>query len=418
MRNRLTRISKIVLYITAISLAAIFLSGCPSGGSGGGGGTVTPPNGEIVHHSVTSTEANIVELGKSYRVSVSVKETRGDEIVINKLRTYRTLTTNGNNDTDLSAKYYDDGATFVQGWMLVPGSEAVIANNSSLGNYNQHSLKGYETKTISTNVMIGREFENKPTSFDGIFISHKEFKDLIQQGKIGVKYWIVQVGYDHKLNDNYNILMPLVITFNTNPNPVHTTFSSTPAQINALGESYNVSVSVQETRGDEVSINKLRTYRTLTTNGNYDTEQSTYYYDAGASLVQGWMLVPGTTTVVQNISSLGSYNQHSLKGYETKTIRTSVMVGREFESKPASFNGIYIGFNEFKNWVLNGKVGVKYWVVHLGYDYKLNDNYNIFMPLEIQFNTSLINTTATPGTGPGTGGTGTNPYDISPTNPF
>lgn len=129
------------------------------------------------------------------------------------------------------------------------------------------------------------------------------------------------------------------------------------------------------------------------------------------------MLVPGSTTVVQNISSLGSYNQHSLKGYETKTIRTSVMVGREFESKPAWFNGIYINYNDFKNWVQTGKVGVKYWVVHLGYDYKLNDNYNIFMPLEIIFNTALINTGTNTGTGgTGTGGTDTNPYD--PTNPF
>lgn len=200
--------------------------------------------------------------------------------------------------------------------------------------------------------------------------------------------------------------------------PIHTTFSYTKAYIYELGREYSVDVGVHETRGDDVTINKLRTYRTLTMNGNYDSEQSQNYYYAGASMVQGWMLVPNSTTQVQNLSSLGSYNQFSLKGYETKTIRTTVMVGRQYESKPAAFTGIYISYDEFKSWVLSGKVGVKYWIVHEGYDYKLNDNYNIYMPLEITFNTSLINTGST-NTGTGTGtGTGTNPYDINPTNPF
>ncbi len=198
-------------------------------------------------------------------------------------------------------------------------------------------------------------------------------------------------------------------------NPVHTTFSSTKAYIYELGKEYTVDVGVHETRGDDITINKLRTYRTLTMNGNYDSEQSQNYYNAGASIVQGWMLVPNTTTQVQNLSSLGSYNQFSLKGYETKTIRTKVMVGRQYESRPAAFTGIYISYDEFKSWILSGKVGVKYWIVHEGYDYKLNDNYNIFMPLEIMFNTSLINTA---NNNPANNDQNTNPHDNDDYSPF
>lgn len=199
-------------------------------------------------------------------------------------------------------------------------------------------------------------------------------------------------------------------------NPIHTQFTPTKAFVYELGKSYTVSITVQETRGDDVNINKLRTYRTLTMNGDYNTEQSANYYYAGASLVYGYMLVPNSTTYVENLSSLGSVNQHILKGYESRTIRTAVMVGRQYENKPAGFNGIYISFNEFKSWVDAGKTGIKYWIVMEGYDYKLNDSYNIFMPLEILFNTQLANPNTGTNTGTGTG-TGTNPYDPG-TNPF
>jgi hypothetical protein len=204
----------------------------------------------------------------------------------------------------------------------------------------------------------------------------------------------------------------------TNPgttNPVHTEFSGSKPYIHELGKSYTAAVSVRETRGDDIVINRTRTYRTFTMGANYDTEQSGNYYNAGASLVYGYMLVPNSNAYVENISSLGSVNQHLLKGYETRTIRTSVMIGRQNESKPAAFNGIFIGFSEYKSWVDAGKTGIKYWIVLEGYDYKLNDNYNIYMPLEINFSNSMAASNPGTVTNPGN----TNPHDDDGyTNPF
>lgn len=202
--------------------------------------------------------------------------------------------------------------------------------------------------------------------------------------------------------------------------PIHTQFNSSPTYIYELGRSYPVAATVQETRGDDISINRLRTYRTLTKQGNYDTLQSANYYNAGASLVYGHMLMPNSTAYVENSSSLGTVNQHLLKGSEARTIRTTFMVGRQYESKPAGFNGLFITYDEFKSWVESGNVGVKYWIAMEGYDYKLKDNYNIYMPLEITFNTQLINNNNNTIPGPGTP-PGTNPYDpLNPggTNPY
>jgi hypothetical protein len=78
-----------------------------------------------------------------------------------------------------------------------------------------------------------------------------------------------------------------------------------------------------------------------------------------------------------------------LKGYEHRTIRTSVMIGKEFQSKPAGFNGMFIPWATYRQWALSGYPGVRYWITLEGYDYKLDDDYNIYVPIEIMFPSNL-----------------------------
>ena len=188
--------------------------------------------------------------------------------------------------------------------------------------------------------------------------------------------------------------------------PIHTSFTLSPVQVYQIGTAYTVSASVRETRGDEVTINYMRTYRTLTkkqtgSTNPYDTytdtEKSYDYYAGLPRQVNCDMFIRGNPGTVDDTTA-PAYTFNILKGYGNRTIRTQVMIGRSGESQPAWFNGLYISYADYRSWVLTGKVGVKYWVQLEGFDYKLNDNYNIYIPLEINFASNLDST---------------NPYDDS-----
>jgi len=203
--------------------------------------------------------------------------------------------------------------------------------------------------------------------------------------------------------------------------PIHTSFTLTPAQIHETGRPYEVAAVVRETRGDEININWMRTYRTLTTTADstnpyantYDTEKSADYFSAQPRQIYGYMFIPNSSAYIED-STAPANTYNVLKGYGSHTIRTQVMIGREYENRPAWFNGLYISYSDYRSWVLTGKVGVKYWVRLEGYDYKLSDNYTIYIPLEIYFagelnstnpyDSSSIPVIGTPVT--------TNPYDI------
>lgn len=193
--------------------------------------------------------------------------------------------------------------------------------------------------------------------------------------------------------------------------PVHTSFSLQPAQIYETGRAYTVSAQVRETRGDEITLNLMHTYRTLTTKAAnstnpysdtyYDTETSYNYYSGVPKQVNCDMFIRGNPGTIDDTTT-PSYTFGVLKGYGTRTIRTQVMVGREGESKPAIFNGLFIPYSDYRSWVMSGKVGVKYWTRLEGYDFKLNDSYNIYIPLEIYFAGAMLPS-----------GDSTNPFDDS-----
>jgi hypothetical protein len=196
-------------------------------------------------------------------------------------------------------------------------------------------------------------------------------------------------------------------------NPVHTSFDSQPAYVYQAGVSYNTSVSYYETRGDEIYFTKMYTYRTFA--DSYNSGRTANYYNAGPSLVYGWMFDSATAmngnirdAIIQNSSTAAGSTPNMLKGYERKTLRTTAMIGQEFQSKPAGFTGIFIPWDTYKQWSLSGYQGVRFWVTLEGYDYKLEDNYNIHIPIEIMFPSNLANDGSYP-VNPGDGGT--NPYD-------
>lgn len=217
--------------------------------------------------------------------------------------------------------------------------------------------------------------------------------------------------------------------------PIHTVYNLQPAQIYSTGTSYWASAQVKETRGDEISISLMKTYRTLTTRSTnstnphaetyYDTEASSNYYSGNPMQANYAMFIPGTPGIILDDTTSPTYTFGVLKGYGTRTIKIQVMVGREYESRPASFNGLFISYNEYHNWVMSGKIGIKYWIRLEGYDAKLRDSYNIHIPLEIYFVGSMLPTTGT-NPYPDSGNTDTNPfdptndngYDIGDTNPY
>jgi hypothetical protein len=170
----------------------------------------------------------------------------------------------------------------------------------------------------------------------------------------------------------------------------HTDFIPRPAYVNQTGLSYTTSVEFYETRGDEIHFNRMYTYRTFA--DTYNSGKTSNFYSAGPAKVQGWMFAPQGTT---NRDIRDAYIEDSsiapnmLKGYEHRTIRTSVMIGKEFQSKPAGFNGMFIPWATYRQWALSGYPGVRYWITLEGYDYKLDDDYNIYVPIEIMFPSNL-----------------------------
>lgn len=87
MNKQLANTFRLVLALVAGISVSIFLTGCPEGGGGGGG---TPPvYVDPVHTSFSLQPAQIDETGRAYTVSAQVRETRGDEITINLMHTYR-----------------------------------------------------------------------------------------------------------------------------------------------------------------------------------------------------------------------------------------------------------------------------------------------------------------------------------------
>lgn len=229
MNKRLANAIRLVLAVFAAFIVTVFLTGCPEGGGGGGG---TPPvYVDPVHTSFTLVPAQIYETGRAYTVSASVRETRGDEITINHMRTYRTLTTKSTNssnpyastyyDTEVSYDYYSGLPRQVNCDMYIRGNPGTIDDTTSPA-YTFNVMKGYGTRTIRTQVMIGRAGESKPAWFNGLFILYSDYTSWKNQNKVGVKYWVKLEGYDYKLKDNYNIYLPLEIYFEgglTNTNP-------------------------------------------------------------------------------------------------------------------------------------------------------------------------------------------------------
>ncbi|GAB4273463.1 MAG: hypothetical protein Kow0029_13200 [Candidatus Rifleibacteriota bacterium] len=204
------------------------------------------------------------------------------------------------------------------------------------------------------------------------------------------------------------------ITPPTTTNPIHTNFTTSPAYVYQTGKSYTASVTVYETRGDEINFTKMYTYRTFA--DTYNSGRTANYYSAGPSVVYGWMFdTPGTTNsnirdaYIANTSSIAGWTPNALKAYEQRTLSTTVMIGQEFQSKPAGFNGFFIPWETYRQWSLSGHSGVRYWVTLEGYDYKINDNYNLHIPIEIMFPANLA---ADGSVTAGTGGTnGTTDYD-------
>ncbi len=205
--------------ISAIAavLCAIFLAGCPGGG-GGGGGTVTPPTTNPVHTTFSNSPAYVAQAGQSFFASVTISETRGDEIQFNKMYTYRTFADNYNSGK--TNYYYNSGPSVVYGWMFAPAGtisgdirDAIIQNSSSASGWTPQRLQAYERRTLTAQVMLGTQNQTKPAGFTGIFIPFSEYSQWVMQGQKGVRYWVSLEGFDAKLNETYNVHIPLEIQF-------------------------------------------------------------------------------------------------------------------------------------------------------------------------------------------------------------
>lgn len=191
-----------------------------------------------------------------------------------------------------------------------------------------------------------------------------------------------------------------------NQDPIHTRYSIEAAYISNPGQAYVAKSTVYETRGDEIEISRIKTWRTFSDN----TGHSGIYHNGAPSIISGWMLFPNNESagVIEDISNAPARSFHKLQGYEQRTLKTQIMIGKEHQSKPTWFDGIFIRYTEYHNWIMSGKTGVRYWVRFEGYDHKLKDYYNINLPIDLFFSNS--------------GYDSSNPYPVNPaepwTNPF
>lgn len=211
------RMARNILLALLASLMAVVLAGCGGGGGGGGGGVVTPPTNSV-HTEFDVRSARIHNLGTAYTVSISVRETRGDPVEITRMRTYRTWNDNSGQTSD----YFTGRPDYVQGWMFTTpnGSSnirsAVISDFSTVSSRDLGKLQGYETRTVTTQVMVGNPYQSRPTGFEGIFITNSDYKTM-RQSHAGMKFWVRLEGYDYRLSEEYNIMMPLEIYFDYSP---------------------------------------------------------------------------------------------------------------------------------------------------------------------------------------------------------
>ena len=219
-----TRLFAILTFL----LLTISITGC-DGGSGSGT-SITPPTSNPIHTTFNENKAYITQLGKSFVCSVTVSETRGDEITFSKMYTYRTFADSVNSGR--TSNYYNGSPDRVYGWMFdIPGTmspnfkNAFITNSTSLSVLNTRVLQPYERRTLSVNVMIGAENQEYPTGFNGFFIPYSDYQAWHIAGHTGVRYWVTLEGYDPKQDDTYNLHIPLEVDFpydlSTDPYPVN-----------------------------------------------------------------------------------------------------------------------------------------------------------------------------------------------------
>ena len=208
-------------FAMALTMAFV-MAGCSGGGGGGGGGGVITPPLTSVHTEFAVTPAYVRDYGVPYTAAVSVWETRGDPVDLNLMRTYRTWADSSNSGK--TSEYFFGEAGYVYGWMFdsptsINGNirDAVIYDNSTVSSRNIRKLQGYERRTITTSVMVGKPYQSRPAGFDGIFITNSQYKEWIQANHPGIKFWIKLEGYDYRLVEDYNIYLPLEIRFEYNP---------------------------------------------------------------------------------------------------------------------------------------------------------------------------------------------------------
>jgi len=225
-----TKISLFLASFTTVISILSLLTGC-NGGGGGTGTSLPPTNVNPVHTTFNQNQAYVSQAGQSFTCSVTVSETRGDEINFSKMYTYRTFADSAN--TGKTAYYYNSSPSTVYGWMFdIAGTmspnfrDAVVTNQSSVSGWSSRTLKPYERRTYSVNVMIGTPSQTKPAGFTGFFIPNSDYATWKTQGHTGIRYWISFEGYDSKLKDTYNLHIPLEVNFpnnlSTDPYPVNT----------------------------------------------------------------------------------------------------------------------------------------------------------------------------------------------------
>ena len=208
---------RFTLFTSLVLSVALLLAGC-GGGGGGGGNSVVDWNAAPLHTEFTQTIAYVSQPGVAYPVSVTVSEKRGDPVELNRVSVYRTWADAANSG---KKEYYTGTPQMIRGYMFdVPGAAsqnaagAFISDRSSLYDRDYTQLKAYESRTISTEIMVGQPYQSKPSGFTGIFIINSDYKAWVKAGHTGIRYWVTFEGYDYRLGQTYNIYMPLEVRFN------------------------------------------------------------------------------------------------------------------------------------------------------------------------------------------------------------
>lgn len=177
-------------------------------------------------------------------------------------------------------------------------------------------------------------------------------------------------------------------------NPIHTEFKIYPADIYDAGIAYSCTSIVWETRGDPINIIFMKTWRTW--GGKWDNNPTDIFYSGSPVAVQGWMFDKATANpvldgydikfaIISDTSNIVNRRFDVFQPYESRTFSTTVMVGRPYQRKPDNFNGIWITNSKYKEWKSRNIPGIKLWIKLEGYDYRQSQEYNIYIPLVINF---------------------------------